>query len=124
MKTKNLDMSPLKMFFIIAISADPNEMPHCVAFHLGLHRLPKYRLSSGPIFPNVPTFLSFLYLLLLFLENALLSLLFYSKMSFTRKNPETFLARLDFRNQSCFSSGWPPLKHIRNLFLTLKSLSV
>ena len=35
----------------------------------------------------------FFYLHLLFLKNALLSLLFHSKMSFTIKNPEFFLAR-------------------------------
>ena len=58
-----------------------------------------------------PTFLICSYFSLLFLENALLSLLSHYKMSFTHKNPEFFLARLDFRNQSYFSSGSPPLKH-------------
>ena len=33
---------------------------------------------------------------LLFLKNALLSLLFYTKMSFTRKNPEFFPRSLEF----------------------------
>ena len=28
--------------FISATSADPDEMPHNVAFHLGLHCLPKF----------------------------------------------------------------------------------
>ena len=37
---------------------------------------------------------TFSYLLLLFLKNALLSLLFHSKMSFMRKNPDFFLARI------------------------------
>ena len=37
-----------------------------------------------------PTFLICSYFSLLFHENALLSLLFHSKMSFTRKNPEIF----------------------------------
>ena len=37
-------------------------------------------------------------LLLLFLKNALLSLLFHSKMSFTRKNPYFFLGRSDLIN--------------------------
>ena len=48
-------------------------------------------LNSG--FQACPTFPTFPYcfdLLLLFHENALLSLLFHSKMSFTRKNPENF----------------------------------
>ena len=30
----------LKMYFVLANSADPDEMPHDVAFHLGLHCLP------------------------------------------------------------------------------------
>ena len=33
---------------------------------------------------------TYIFLLLLFLKNALLSLLFHSKMSFTRKNPDFF----------------------------------
>ena len=37
-----------------------------------------------------PTFLIYSYFSLLFLENALLSLLFQPKMSFTGKNPEIF----------------------------------
>ena len=64
-----------------------------------------------------PTFLICSYFSLLFLENALLSLLFHSKISFTRKNPEIFpppFACSDFRNQSYFSSGSPPLKHNKN----------
>ena len=32
----------LKIVFIIANSADPDEMQHDAAFHLGLHCLPKY----------------------------------------------------------------------------------
>ena len=44
----------------------------------------------GPTFPIFPSFPYFFDLLLLFHENALLSLLFHSKMSFTRKNPEIF----------------------------------
>ena len=32
----------LKMNFVLANSADPYEMPHYVAFHLGLHCLSKY----------------------------------------------------------------------------------
>ena len=32
----------LKIVSILANSADPDEMQHYAAFHLGLHRLPKY----------------------------------------------------------------------------------
>ena len=32
----------LMIVFILANSADPDEMPHYAAFHLGLHCLPKY----------------------------------------------------------------------------------
>ena len=32
----------LKIEFVVANSADPDEMPHYVAFHLGLHCLSKY----------------------------------------------------------------------------------
>ena len=46
--------------------------------------------QAGPTFPTIPTFPYFIDLLLLFLKNALLSPLFHSKMSFTRKNPENF----------------------------------
>ena len=42
-------LSPVKYFYplslllsLIANSADPDEMLHCAAFHLGLHYLPKY----------------------------------------------------------------------------------
>ena len=34
------------MYFDLAYSADPDEMLHFVAFHLGLHYLPKYPFSS------------------------------------------------------------------------------
>ena len=50
----------------------------------------------GPTFPIFPTFLICSYFSLLFHENALLSLLFHSKMSFTCKNQEFFLARSEF----------------------------
>ena len=33
-------------FFILANSKDPDEMPHNVAFHLGLHCLPKYMFRA------------------------------------------------------------------------------
>ena len=32
----------MKIDFVLASSADPDEMPHYVAFHLGLHCLPKH----------------------------------------------------------------------------------
>ena len=32
----------LKICFVLANSADPDEMPHYAAFQPGLHRLPKY----------------------------------------------------------------------------------
>ena len=30
----------LKIFFFLANSVDPDEMPHCATFHLGRHCLP------------------------------------------------------------------------------------
>ena len=36
----------LKIVFILVNSADPDEMPPYVAFHLGLHCLPKYLFTS------------------------------------------------------------------------------
>ena len=36
----------LKIDFVLANNADPDEMPHYVAFHLGLHCLSKYRLRG------------------------------------------------------------------------------
>ena len=53
------------------------------------------------LFLLFPTFLICSYFSLLFHENALLSLLFHSKMPFTRKNPEIFprsLRSLGFYN--------------------------
>ena len=35
-------ISSLKIVFILANSADPDEMSHHVVFHLGVHCLPKY----------------------------------------------------------------------------------
>ena len=50
----------LKVAFTLANSADPDEMLHCVAFHLGLHCLPKYlfmfmsfRSTKGKIIKNL-----------------------------------------------------------------------
>ena len=39
--SKNIFLS-LKVDFVLANSADPDEMLHYVAFHLGCHCLPKY----------------------------------------------------------------------------------
>ena len=36
----------LKILFILANCADPDEMLHDAAFHLGFHCLPKYQFSS------------------------------------------------------------------------------
>ena len=33
----------LKIILVLANSVDPDEMPHYVALHLGLHCLPKYK---------------------------------------------------------------------------------
>ena len=40
--SKNIEFLSLKIDFVLANSADPDEMPHYAAFHLGLHCLPKY----------------------------------------------------------------------------------
>ena len=37
---------PLKIAFIFANSVYPDEIPHCVAFHLGLHRIRKYLFTG------------------------------------------------------------------------------
>ena len=36
----------MKINFILANSADPDEMPHSVPFHLGFHCLQKYQFSG------------------------------------------------------------------------------
>ena len=38
---KNIVFPSLKIFILLANSADPDEMPHFVAFHQGLHCLRK-----------------------------------------------------------------------------------
>ena len=40
--SKNMLYLSQKMNFVLGNSADPDEMPHNAAFHLGLHRLPKH----------------------------------------------------------------------------------
>ena len=39
---KNIIFLSLKMDLVLANSADPDEMLHYAAFHLGLHCLPRY----------------------------------------------------------------------------------
>ena len=43
---KNIVLLSLKSHFVLANSADPDEIPHSVAFHLGLHCFPKYPLRG------------------------------------------------------------------------------
>ena len=38
----NIFLNSLEIDFVLLNSADPDEMPHYVAFHLGLYCLPKY----------------------------------------------------------------------------------
>ena len=45
---QNVFLSLKSVFIFLADSADPDEMPHNVAFHLGLHCLPEY-LFTGVI---------------------------------------------------------------------------
>ena len=56
----------LKITFVVANSADPDEMPHYIAFHQGLHCLPKYpRLGvSGLIRVKVSFPVSLIYFVL------------------------------------------------------------
>ena len=44
---KNLVFLSMKMYLVLAISADPDEMQLHVAFHLCLHCLPKYSISGS-----------------------------------------------------------------------------
>ena len=43
MISKLYGISSLNIAFVLAYSVDPDEMPHYVAFHLGLHCLQKYQ---------------------------------------------------------------------------------
>ena len=46
-ETLNYDIfMSVKNVFILAHSADPDEMPPYASFHLGLHCLPKYLFTS------------------------------------------------------------------------------
>ena len=44
---KNIVFLSIKMYLVLAISADPDEMQLHVAFHLCLHCLPKYSISGS-----------------------------------------------------------------------------
>ena len=77
-----------------------------------------------PIFPTFPTFLICFYFSLLFHENGLLSLLFHSKMSFMRKNPEIFSRSLGFNMLTNVFFSEYAAKTSQSLFFTAKSLSV
>ena len=44
--SKNILFFSLKVDFVLANSADPDEMPHYVAFHLSFHCLQKYRFKG------------------------------------------------------------------------------
>ena len=39
---KNIVLLSMKIDYVFAKSADPDEMPHHAAFHLSLHFFPKY----------------------------------------------------------------------------------
>ena len=43
---KNIVFLSMKIYFVFANSADPDEMPHDAAFHLDFHCLPKYPFSG------------------------------------------------------------------------------
>ena len=44
---QNIVFFSLRICFVLANSADPDEMPHNVAIYLGLHCLSKYLLRGG-----------------------------------------------------------------------------
>ena len=44
--SKSIIFLSLKIDFVLANSADPGEMQHYGAFHLGLHCLPKYPIRG------------------------------------------------------------------------------
>ena len=47
--SNNYVLQSLKIVFIIANSADPDEMPPIAAFHLGFHCMPKLNLGVSSI---------------------------------------------------------------------------
>ena len=84
--------------------------------------------QAGPTFPIFPTFPCFFLFAptfpYFFLKMPYYSSFFTLKCYLRVKIQKYFLARSDFRNQSCFSSGSPPLKHIRNFIFNQNSLSL
>ena len=55
--TCNYVLQSMKIAFMMANSADPDEMPHLEAFHLGLHCLPKYPFRGFQKIQRVDMFL-------------------------------------------------------------------
>ena len=49
----NIVFISLKIYSVSANSADPDEMPHYVVFHLGLHCVQKYPLMFFPIYKGL-----------------------------------------------------------------------
>ena len=50
---KNIVLNSLKIDIVLANSADPDEMPHYAAFHLGLLCLPKYPFLGFLVFKGL-----------------------------------------------------------------------
>ena len=50
---KNIVFLSLRIFFVFADSGDPDEMPHNVAFHLGLNCFSKYLFMGFPVFKGL-----------------------------------------------------------------------
>ena len=50
---KNIIFFSLKIDFLKANSADLDEMPHAVAFHLGLHSLQKNPFKGFPVYKGL-----------------------------------------------------------------------
>ena len=75
--------------FVLANSADTDEMPHYVAFHLGLHCLPKYMFRSLTLVYKGSILVVFLefYARWVILHVYLLSADFFSKLTFSKYHP-------------------------------------
>ena len=94
---------------------------HTACFKTGFQVGPTF-----PIFPTIPYFFDPLLLFPTFHENALLSLLFLSKMTSTRKNPENFPRSLRslrfYKLTSMFIQGARSLTPQNFMFYLIKSL--
>ena len=55
--SKNNVFLSLKFYFVVANSADPDEMPHYVAFHLGLH-FAEVLVKGFPVFNGLRNILT------------------------------------------------------------------